>query len=1077
MAKSIVIKPAKLSAPSTALASTAAHAVKAAFASDTLPPFVLRTSDRLLFRRCRRLWGWMSHLKQGRVLRSLEDYFWLGTGIHYALEDFHGLNFYEHPAKAFLAYAEATRAAGKLPGTWQENQVLGIALMSYYADHWLRNRNPLVTYELNGIPQCEVNGAIDMGVKTRDGRRVLYGFTMDRIIIDEYERLWVCIAKDTWVWSPKGPCRIQDHPDAKFNGVKSTVTIKTNRGYELKCTPDHLVTTTRGDIEASKLEEWDELIVDNGPARESGNKDYWWTVGYWLGDGSLRNHGRGAIDFAVGLDREHLEGKLNAFFQPRGEKCRFAANKKTTGYVYVTDQAAFSDELRSLFASDWQYKYQKRLQIPLDKIENLPAFLQGLFDADGTVSKVDARGQHATLSVSTKSDQLARDIQVALANLSIKSSILKQEREPYIWYSVVVSSALSMDNFRSRIGFSLPRKQARLEEALANRGLRREIGPRVTSVEPSGDCEVYDVLDQPDQHFVANGLRVHNCEYKTAKQIRLYHFDVDEQITSYCVRHNAEALTRRGWRLHDELIIGEEVLGYNQETDRLEWTILEDIHRPGAFPTVTIGNKSFEFECTADHKWAQVNTANTANTWPAGKKTRIELKPIKEGQQHNYVVLSAPYEQGSSPVTPDEAAVIAWVLTDGSYQFDVSITQSRKKYAGEIQELLDRFSDCYSRITVRDDCNTWWLRAPFWRKLAAKAGLDFDLNGWEQFLLGLSPSALEAFCRAAMQAEGSIGASGQRTFCQNKGLKQDIFRLAFFLKGEFPSKGWASGGGEGSFPNQGICEQFTLGTSNKWTKTIKVTPNEGVHEVWCPQTKLGTWVMRQGSQVSITGNCWAAWRLYGRPVAGVIYQQHRKNIPTLPKVLASGKVSTDARQQTSAALYGKMLGDMYGSIDVAPKDNILCYNKYVMAEDEDKDRFVVRHRIERNERQLLSFEEKVYMELEEISREDLPMYPNPTKDCEFMCPLQAACVAMDDGSDWEGILNSYSIPHIDGLSQRDMEQATWRHLLPEPEDVQLPEAEVEYRQLLEGSVPTTNTFPEEGLSPEEAFIEEVGPLS
>lgn len=410
------------------------NVINAALTGDVLPPFVLRTSDRLLFRRCRRLWGWMSHNRQSRVMKTLEDYFWLGTGVHYALEDYHGLNFYGHPAKAFLAYSEATRAAGKLPGTWQENERLGIALMSYYAEHWLRNRNPLETFEVDGIPQCEVNGAIDLGVKTWDGRRILYGFTMDRIVIDEYDRLWV-------------------------------------------------------------------------------------------------------------------------------------------------------------------------------------------------------------------------------------------------------------------------------------------------------------------------------AEYKTAKQIRLYHFDVDEQITSYC---------------------------------------------------------------------------------------------------------------------------------------------------------------------------------------------------------------------------------------------------------------------------------------------------------------------------------WAAWRLYQRPVAGVIYQQHRKSMPVLPKVLASGKVSTDSRQATSAAMYSKMLCDMYGTLDRAPHDNIVCYNKYVMGEDEDRDRFVVRHRIERNERQLLSFEEKIFMELEELTRPDLPLYPNPTKDCEFMCPMQAACVAMDDGSEWEGVLDAYSVARPDGLSARDKEQATWRHLLPEPEDVHLPIEGVEYSHILESSLPNSATYPEEGNTPEENFLGELG---
>ena len=136
---------------------------------EDLSPFMLRTSDRILFKRCRRLWGWMSHLRQGRRLQENADYLWFGTGIHYALEDYHGLNLYGHPAKAFIAFVEASRAAEMLPPTWQEHLRLGIVLMTYYAEEWLSCRPALDTYELRGVPQVEVNGAIDLGVRTADG--------------------------------------------------------------------------------------------------------------------------------------------------------------------------------------------------------------------------------------------------------------------------------------------------------------------------------------------------------------------------------------------------------------------------------------------------------------------------------------------------------------------------------------------------------------------------------------------------------------------------------------------------------------------------------------------------------------------------------------------------------------------------------------------------------------------------------------------------------------------------------------------------------------------------------------------
>jgi hypothetical protein len=219
----------------------------------------------------------------------------------------------------------------------------------------------------------------------------------------------------------------------------------------------------------------------------------------------------------------------------------------------------------------------------------------------------------------------------------------------------------------------------------------------------------------------------------------------------------------------------------------------------------------------------------------------------------------------------------------------------------------------------------------------------------------------------------------------------------------------------------------------------------------------------------ITAYCWCAWKVYGTIPAGVVYQQFRKAIPALPKILSTGKVSTDSRQHTSAALYAKMLVDMYGDVESAPAENIACLNKYRSAENEDRDRFITRHYIERNEFQMRAFEQKVLMELEDIANPDLPMYPNATHTCDYSCPLQAACLAMDDGSDWEGILDSMTISTGDGLTQREKEQAQWRIALPEPHEVDLPLEGIQYQQLV-----SQLEDPQPQIKPEEAFLEEVG---
>jgi hypothetical protein len=126
----------------------------------------------------------------GLKLRDEPIYFWFGSGIHWALEDFHGYNRYGHAGKAFLAYVEATKACKALPDGWEEHVPLGLGMMSYYSDYWLRHRSPLETLWLDDVPQCEVNAQIDLGV-TYKGHRVVYGITIDRMTVDAYGQLWI----------------------------------------------------------------------------------------------------------------------------------------------------------------------------------------------------------------------------------------------------------------------------------------------------------------------------------------------------------------------------------------------------------------------------------------------------------------------------------------------------------------------------------------------------------------------------------------------------------------------------------------------------------------------------------------------------------------------------------------------------------------------------------------------------------------------------------------------------------------------------------------------------------------------
>jgi hypothetical protein len=158
---------------------------------------IIRTSDRLSFRRCRRKFNWWYVHRGNLTRRESPDYFWFGTGFHFALEDYHGYRRFPSPSEAFAAFVDACKRtpAFPIPQNIDELEELGLGMMSYY-EEWLLTRDPLITLEVGGVPQVEVNFQIDIpldpGLLNEYGfDRAVYTGTIDRVVVDEYGRLWL----------------------------------------------------------------------------------------------------------------------------------------------------------------------------------------------------------------------------------------------------------------------------------------------------------------------------------------------------------------------------------------------------------------------------------------------------------------------------------------------------------------------------------------------------------------------------------------------------------------------------------------------------------------------------------------------------------------------------------------------------------------------------------------------------------------------------------------------------------------------------------------------------------------------
>ena len=86
--------------------------------------------------------------------------------------------------------------------------------------------------------------------------------------------------------------------------------------------------------------------------------------------------------------------------------------------------------------------------------------------------------------------------------------------------------------------------------------------------------------------------------------------------TYACVPLDTEILTKRGWKKYNELVDGDETIGYNNGVS--EWTKINGVKTYQDAPLVKFGDSKWSAICTDQHKWL------------ISENDKVELKPLTE---------------------------------------------------------------------------------------------------------------------------------------------------------------------------------------------------------------------------------------------------------------------------------------------------------------------------------------------------------------------------------------------------------------------------------------------------------------
>lgn len=362
--------------------------------------------------------------------------------------------------------------------------------------------------------------------------------------------------------------------------------------------------------------------------------------------------------------------------------------------------------------------------------------------------------------------------------------------------------------------------------------------------------------DKVAAHDIATKVDIHN---QTSKYLTDKGQETDRQeAKEFCVTLDSQILTKTGWKFYDEVVVGEDVLAYDTINKLNVWTPLLG---------KTIFNNSEVMQLRNKHNWKVKTTPN--HRWHGEKRSLIggvrkyrDLTFTSEDIGHDYKIRVAAYSQGgASPITTKEAALLGWLWGDG--------TESWSKLTGRTSQginswkrginahiiqkkkntLREEFGD-YIRTIKMDivGCERFFIRPQVLRDIYAKSNLNPDSIDYDTFVLSLSQESRKSWLDAVFKAEGHHRKFGEKRITQNEGPFQRAIALAGFLEGyDIRTTGATSYTGK-------FCTSMTLRTRPFVGGTRITRKYLGKCTVWCPETAYGSWVMRQGYNIMITGN-------------------------------------------------------------------------------------------------------------------------------------------------------------------------------------------------------------------------------
>lgn len=228
--------------------------------------------------------------------------------------------------------------------------------------------------------------------------------------------------------------------------------------------------------------------------------------------------------------------------------------------------------------------------------------------------------------------------------------------------------------------------------------------------------------------------------------------------------------------------------------------------------------------------------------------------------------------------------------------------QSKPKYIAEIDALMvgvPHVRDTRPGVNY-PEIVTWRLSTEFARNLINRTDLIVDeksrVYNVEDLVLSLSTRQREIFVEVFCHAEGNRVGDTWRVV-QKDGSKLHGFILAAQLSGYRPSVTLHEKGTD--VYNVLLSDKTDVGTNTATMVPTQVAP------VWCVTTELGSWTMRQGRKVAVTGN--TSFGRGAKAIAAAIEVTPQEAQELIDAYVRPGSKFSDWRKKIAAMATGAAL--------------------------------------------------------------------------------------------------------------------------------------------------------------------------